>query len=123
VIAEQRDGLCTPLGTVRSSSRNAGPLGLWAGLCVVRTYVRCHVLSEVDTPSFLLPAFPPPPRVPPCFWGFCLPCAAGCAAAWGFAGLGGARLGCLWAYQRGVLPVFLGVLGVGWGFFLLGDAV
>jgi hypothetical protein len=35
----------------------------------------------------------------------------------------GARLGCLWAYQRGVLRVFLGVLGVGWGFFLLGDAV
>jgi hypothetical protein len=68
VIAEQRDGLCTPLGTVRSSSRNAGPLGLWAGLCVVRTYVRCHVLSEINPTTLPVSLVFPGVLVVVCRW-------------------------------------------------------
>jgi hypothetical protein len=128
VIAEQRDGLCTPLGTVRSSSRNAGPLGLWAGLCVVRTYVRCHVLSEVNTPSSRHP--PPPclfsPRRPRVF-GVCglfvarptgarvllvaLPLGVSLARV---CGPPGASPG---AYQWVFCPCFLGFWGWGGGSF------
>jgi hypothetical protein len=126
VIAEQRDGLCTPLGTVRSSSRNAGPLGLWAGLCVVRTYVRCHVLSEVNTPSSPLVFPPTTPRRPRVF-GVCglfvarptgarvllVACLFGVSLA-RVCGPPGASPG---AYQGVFCPCFLGFWGWGGGSF------
>jgi len=115
VIAEQRDGLCTPLGTVRSSSRNAGPLGLWAGLCVVRTYVRCHVLSEVNTPSSPL-VFPPRH---PCVSGGFVCCVLLVALPLGVSlALGGAPPGVSLGLTSGVFCLcFLGFWGWGGGSF------